>query len=102
MDPPLRVPVQMEIMDVGSEDDEDDVFGPDRERVAQVDEAEDQDMGQAGKAVLDGDADRDEVAQNDDDVFETPPPALTIGDVLDRLPKKKVGKTCVKIKIAAR
>ena len=27
-----------------------------------------------------------------DDVFETPEPALTIGEVLSRLPKKKVGK----------
>ena len=35
---------------------------------------------------------------DDEGKFETPPAALTIGDVLDRLPKKKVGKICFESK----
>jgi hypothetical protein len=97
MDPPLNAPDEMmEIMEVGTEDDEQDVCLSGAERAGQgVKEVfqgvENQNVDWGEEDVDWGE--EDEIDQDgDEDKFETPPPALTIGDVLDRLPKKKVGK----------
>ena len=105
MDPALNAPDEMmEIMEVGTEDDEQDVCLSDAERAGQgVKEVfqgvENQNVDQAGEADGQDGGEEDEIDQDgDEDKFETPPPALTIGDVLDRLPKKKVGKICFESK----
>jgi hypothetical protein len=44
---------------------------------------------------LEDDDEEIQAEEDDDDNFNTPPPSLTIGTVLEKLPKKKNGHLCV-------